>query len=48
MPLIAQAHQRLQQLATLITAEALRHSYLHDVPTHRALVAAFTAAVAVI
>ncbi len=41
MPLIAQAHQRLQQLAVLITDEALRHSYLQTVPMHREIIAAF-------
>lgn len=45
-PLIVRAHQHLQQLAGKLRAEPLRHSYLHGVPTHRALVAAFTAAVA--
>ncbi|MCB0184467.1 MAG: tetratricopeptide repeat protein, partial [Caldilineaceae bacterium] len=47
-PLVAQAHQHLQQRAALITDEALRHSYLYGVPIHRALVAAFAAAVAAI
>lgn len=37
-PLLAQANQRLQQFAALITDEPLRHSYLYNVPTHRALV----------
>ncbi len=45
-PLIERAYQRLQQLAALITDKTLRHSYLHHVPTHRALVAAFAASVA--
>lgn len=40
-PLLVQAHQRLQQLAAHITDEALRHSYLHTVPIHRELIAAF-------
>lgn len=40
-PLLAQAHQRLEQLAARITDEALRHSYLHTVPIHRELIAAF-------
>ena len=40
-PLLVQAHQRLQQLAALITDEALRHSYLQTVPIHRELIAAF-------
>jgi hypothetical protein len=40
-PLLVQAHQRLQQLAARITDEALRHSYLHTVPIHRELIAAF-------
>ena len=47
-PLVAQAHQHLQQRAALITDEALRHFYLYGVPIHRALVAAFAAAVAAI
>ena len=46
--LLAGAHQQLQHLAAQITDEAARHSYLHGVPTHRALVAAFTATVAVV
>mgnify|MGYP000941544848 CR=1 FL=1 len=41
MPLIAQAHQRLQQLAVLITDEPLRQSFLQDVPMHREINAAF-------
>lgn len=40
-PLLVQAHQRLQQLAALITDEALRHSYLQTIPIHREIIVAF-------
>jgi len=40
-PLLVQAHQRLQQLAALITDESLRHSYLQTIPIHREIIAAF-------
>lgn len=40
-PLLVQAHQRLQQLAALITDESLRHSYLQAIPMHREIIAAF-------
>jgi len=44
-PLVLEsAYERLQQQAARITDARLRHSFLENVPHHRALVAAWTAA----